>query len=331
MPVQGKLIVWILCLALLLCACAEQQPQRISGKAFGTSYSLVIAEADPPELEPLKQAVDARLKAIDASMSSWREDSELSRFQRQPVGKWVEISPGLAGVFFRSRLVYQRTRGAFDPSLGPLIRLWGFQGEKRANPPPADEVTAALARIGFDSLELRGNHARRTRPIEINLSAIAKGYAVDALAILLREEDIDNFLVEIGGELVTSGSRFDEPWRVAIEAPSNTGREPQRLLYLREGALATSGSYRNYFESGGKRYQHILDPKTGYPADNGVVSVSVLARDCATADAYATAFMLLGKKSLPLAQRQGLEVLILLEENGELTSLASEGFPKPVE
>ena len=261
-------------------------------------------------------------------MSSWKDDSELNNFLAQPVGSWIELSPDLATVLSQSKQVYQHTRGAFDPSLGPLIRLWGFQGERRETPPTSEKVAAALAHTGFDMLEVRGNSARRLEPIEINLSAIAKGYAVDALGTLLRSQGMENFLIEIGGELITSGTRFGELWKVAIETPDSDQRAVQQLVHLQGAeALATSGNYRNYFESGGKRYQHIIDPTTGYPGDTGVVSVSVLAPDCATADAYATAFMLLGEQeSFALASRLGLEVIMLLQQQGELVTRATQGF-----
>ena len=316
----------LLALLIVISACSgpEQPLHRISGKIFGTTYHITVAE--PNLAIDLAPAIEAELHAIDRSMSSWRDDSELSQFITQPVGTWVDISAPLHHVLTQAHYVYQHSNRAFDPSLGPLIRLWGFQGERIDTPPKPTEVAQTLTQIDFTALELRPNQARRTKPIEINLSAIAKGYAVDRVADLLHNKGLVNFLVEIGGEIIAFGQRYSKAWRIGIETPFIHSRDPHTMIHLQDKALATSGSYRNYFESGNKRYQHILDPSTGYPVDNGVVSVSVIAPNCTLADGFATAFMLLGEQALPIALEQQLEVLLLIEKDGKLQQIASDGF-----
>ncbi len=309
--------------ALALAGCGERETIELSGAAQGTSYHItLVAEPRSRDAAALQHDIEQRLAEIDLSLSNYRDDSEIEALNRAPVGEWVEVGADLYDVLALSAVVSLLSDGAFDITVAPLVRLWGFGGAaSRAEPPDEAEIAAARARIGFRHLEIDpgARRVRKLRDIEIDLSGVAQGYSVDALARLLDAAGIADYLVELGGELRARGSSpRGTPWRIAIEQPVAAPGSVQQALLLKSGSISTSGDYRDYFERDGVRYSHTLDATSGRPIAHGLASVTVVHPECGYADALSTAIMVLGpERGLELAEKQGLAVyLIVRGENG---------------
>ncbi|NIJ22300.1 thiamine biosynthesis lipoprotein [Sphingomonas naasensis] len=270
---------------------------------MGTTWSVRIA-ALPERLAPaIAPAVQTVLDRVIAQMSQWEPGSDLSRFNRATPGSGISLPAEFAHVLGAALDVAARSGGAFDPAMGALADQWGFgPSGRRVGIPPA--VPGGERRIDFEPLLLR---ARRSAAAALDFSGIAKGYAVDAVAAALRAHGLDDFLVEIGGELSGHGIKPDgQPWWVDLEQAPGAAVAPIRVA-LHGLAIATSGDYRRHFEEGGRRYAHTLDPRSGAPLDNGVASVTVLHAECMRADAWATALSVLGPEAAPaVAAREGL-------------------------
>jgi thiamine biosynthesis lipoprotein len=273
-------------------------------------------------------------------MSTYLPESELSRFNRHEGLDWYAVSPELVRVVAAGREVSKRSQGAFDVTVGPLVNLWGFGPTGRPNVVPTDEAIAECRdRVGYDRLEVREELPalrKRRADLYVDLSAIAKGFAVDEIARLLEQCGVRGYMVEIGGEVSTGGRKPDgSSWRIGIERPVATAREIQCVVELDDRSLATSGDYRNFFELQGRRYSHEIDPRTGRPVKQGLVSVSVLADDCMTADAWATALMVLGPETaLPTARQHGLDVLCMIRTPDGVLEQTTPGFAarvRPIE
>lgn len=329
----------LIVLALLLAACSERDrpldsPVRFEGGIYGTFYQVTIADPlTQGEAQALEEGILAELEAVDASMSTYRDDSELSAFNRAPVGEWQPLSDELMEVLAIARAVAEASDGAFDVTLGGLVNLWSFGPEARPREVPEQaELAARLAEIGPDSLELdeAGLQARRLRDVQVDLSGVAKGHATDRVAALLDAEGIEHYLVNLGGDLVASGYRDGEgeAWRIGIEAPLDDRQEARHVVPLRDDiSVATSGDYRNYFEEDGRRFSHTLDPRTGRPITHRLASVSVFHPSNAWADAWATALTVLGEEAgMALARRQGLRVLMIVREDDGWSSRVTPGF-----
>ncbi|MFW5724231.1 MAG: FAD:protein FMN transferase [Halochromatium sp.] len=310
-----------LCLLLVLVGCGRESEPRVlalRGSTMGTSYSVQIV-APPAELDrdALAAAIDARLADINRRMSTYQPSSELSRFNHSQTTDWFLVSPELVAVVAAARAVSAASAGAFDVTVGPLVNLWGFGPTPSADDlPTAGDLQAARARVGWRQLEVQSQPPalRKSRPdLSVDLSAIAKGYAVDRLAELVEAHDLEDYLVEIGGELRGRGvNGRGEPWRIAIERPEASRRAVFEVVALRDIGMATSGDYRNFVEIDGKRYSHTIDPATGRPVDHRLASVTVLADDCMQADAWATALLVLGpERGLELAEQLGLAALFI--------------------
>ncbi|WP_246156286.1 FAD:protein FMN transferase [Thiohalocapsa marina] len=307
----------------------------LQGSTMGTTYSVQVTGPLPPpagaehDPEALQRRIDALLEQINAMMSTYRPDSELSRFNAAATTDWFAVSPELAQVVATAQSISRASDGAFDVTVGPLVNLWGFGPELDTDLPPSQaRIDATLARTGYQLLEvrqappaLRKAHA----DVYVDLSAIAKGYGVDRVAALLTELGYDNALVEIGGELRGQGVRGPaRPWRIAVERPQADGpRRVFRVVQLRNLGMATSGDYRNFFELDGVNYSHTIDPATGRPVHHQLASVTVLAEQCMLADAWATALLVLGpERGLERAESLGLAAL-LIERQGEALSAQS--------
>ena len=296
---------------------------------MGTTWSIrVVAPADGSDvaLEPLRERVTARLEDLENVFSTWRPDSDVSQFNTYPGQDWFPVSPVFLDVLKQAIEVGELSGGAFDPTVGPLVELWGFgasgeagqtsAGEAGGSPgreagrlPSQETVERLSASTGYSHVQLRESPpaVRRTQPgVQLDFSAIAKGYAVDEVWDLLSEAGLSDYLVEIGGEVRARGMRADgRAWSIGIESPDRTG--VTEAVPLRDAAIATSGDYRNYFEHEGERYAHVLDPRTGWPVSHGLTSVTVIASSAATADALATALLVLGpEKGLQLAVDHGM-------------------------
>jgi thiamine biosynthesis lipoprotein len=301
---------------------------------MGTGYMIRVA-AWPPGLDTdaLQARVEGELAAVNAAMSTYDPEAEISRFNRYRGDDWFPVSPALAATVAAAARISAQTGGAFDVTIGPLVDAWGFGATgARPAPPAAAELRAARAAVGMDGVTVRLEPPalRKARPsVHLDLSAIAKGHAVDRLAGVLQAAGVTGYLVEIGGELRTAGRRHDgEPWRVGIEQPVAGGRRVQRALpMLRDGAVATSGDYRNFFEVDGQRYAHIIDPRTGMPVPDGLASVTVIARECLLADAWATGLSVLGAADgYALAAELGLAALFIERQGDELAERMTPAF-----
>lgn len=323
-------------LLLLGCTPASEPVVRISGATMGTTYHIAWA-GQQHDAVALQQQVDARLVAINRSMSTYDPESELSRLNRgllpADADGWVPVSDDLSEVLGLALQVWQDSDGAFDVTIGPLVNLWGFGPQARPEHIPAAAViNKTLASVGSDAIVLNAEQQRLQlqKPLYIDLSAIAKGWAVDEIATLLDQQGITGYMVEIGGEIRTAGTKPDgHPWRIAIERPPLVGSERDVALVItpKNIGLATSGNYRNYFEEEGVRYAHTIDPASGYPVQHNLASVSVLHESTALADAWATAFSVLGAdRSLQLAEKYGLAVLLLTKEPAGFVQRTSTRF-----
>ena len=313
----------------------EVKPEvlHLNGSTMGTTWSAsLVAGSGGTEAEALQQSLQSRLDQINGLMSTYDPASELSRFNSQASTDWFAISEETARVIDLSLEISRMTGGSFDISVGPLVELWGFGATLRKESIPSErEVDQALARVGYQNIQVRLDPpaVRKQVPaLRIDLSAIAKGYAVDALAELLREQGCKDFLVEIGGELKASGQRGDGSfWRIAIEKPLEDRREVGKVFVLTDIALATSGNYRNFYLEDGQRYVHTLDPVTGRPVRNRLASVTVLDQACARADALATALMVMGEeKARRFCEEHDLAAYFFIHEKTSLAIYASRAF-----
>lgn len=322
----NSLLKFSLLLALLtLVACTEQQdkqPVRLQGQIFGSFWLATLPdEWTPTQVKQLQAGIQGELDKVDASMSTYKPDSELNRFNQAPLGQWVDLSAELFEVFNLSQSIASLSQGAFDITVGGLVNLWNFGPEVRPETiPETSLLKERLAASGYQYLELDNENqaARRLRDSSIDLSGVAKGYAVDKVAQWLRQQGVDNFLVNVSGEVIVAGQRAPEQaWRIGVEVPDGSQQKAHHILELTDESVATSGDYRNFYEFNGKRLSHTINPKTGSPVDHNLASVTVIHPSNAAADAWATAFMVLGTEaSLNLANRENLKVLLISKEEG---------------
>jgi thiamine biosynthesis lipoprotein len=309
-------------ITLLFSGCAkEKQYDRWTGITMGTTYSVRLVQPVGIDLfNRLKSEINDGLAEINHQMSPWEKESEISRFNRRPADSPQELSPAFALVVQNALSLNRASGGAFDPTLAPLIELWGF-GPQTTDTQPTDlQLTDALAKTGCEKLLLQTNQLSKTSAdLTLNLSAIAKGYGVDATAQILRSHGISDYLVEIGGEVVTSGTApGGRAWQIGVEYPALSAEQSGRLhatLQLTDQACATSGNYHNYHtDESGRIYSHILDPRTGRPVKSSVASVTVIAESCMLADGIATALFVMGpEEGLEwVARMPGTEALFLI-------------------
>ncbi len=267
--------------------------QHNEGTIFGTLY-----HAKYLYNKDLKEEIEAELHKVDASLSMFNPQSTISRINRNETD---EVDEMLREVLLLSFTIYSVTDGAFDPTVAPLVNAWGF-GFKNGLLPDSAQVDSLRTLVGLSGIHLNGMKLTKDNPNSIlDFSAIAKGYGVDRAALVLRSHNITNFMVEIGGEIVTEGvNDKGEPWRIGINKPdddsTSTNTELQDVIELSGKAIATSGNYRNYYIHEGRKIAHTINPKTGYPAQQDILSSTVIAPSCAEADAFATAFMVLGSE-----------------------------------
>ena len=312
--------------------CAAAATATLTGDTMGTHYRVTIVAPQYPDLA-LRAGIQQRLDEVDATMSTWRADSELSRFNAQTGTDWVPVSPALYTVLQTAAAVSEITEGAFDVTVGPIVNLWGFGPDRRPSTPPSDAaLAAARARVGQHLLHFAAAPPRIRKDrgdVYVDLSAIAKGYAVDRVADWLASTGHRDFLVEVGGEIQSRGRRADRaPWQVGVAWPEAGTAEIARVLALRDTALATSGDYRQYFEFEGRRYSHEIDPATGRPIAHALASVTVLDAACMRADALATGLLVLGPARGPaLAHRLGISALFLIHRDSGFEAITTGTFP----
>ena len=265
--------------------------QKSADKVFGTFYH-VTYQCD----SDLTYSINAELAKVDASLSPFNKNSIITAVNQN---QDVELNDMFQDVFYLAMQISKETDGAFDITVAPLVNAWGF-GFKNGIEPTSEQVDSLMQIIGYQKVSLSGGKVTKTDDrVMLDCSAIAKGYGTDVVARLLRSKGIKNFMVEIGGEIVTSGVNAEnEPWRVGIskpvEDPMGNDNGVQNIVKISDKAMATSGNYRNFYYKDGKRYAHTIDPKTGYPVQHSILSATVFAKRCAVADAYATSFMVMG-------------------------------------
>ncbi len=316
------LLGFIFLLGLLTSCSQEVDPPQIQfqGVTMGTVYSIKMPKP-PRDIEPnkLKSNIEDLLGNVNSKMSTYLNDSELSRFNRSDSNNWFNVSNDLYTVVREALIVSEKTEGAFDVTIGPLVNLWGFGPTiKLTNRIPTDkQIQEHLTHTGYDMIQLRKSPLaiRKTdTKIYLDLSGLAKGYGVDLVAEYLESLGVDNYIVEIGGEVRVHGvNSGGDKWRIAIEKPSANARSVQRIISVGNAAIATSGDYRNYFENNGQRFSHTIDPRTGRPITHRLASVSVVSHTAVYADAMATALMVLGPdKGLQVAEREGLAAVFIV-------------------
>lgn len=284
---------------------AEKTVTKILGPTMGTTYSVVLVNKGQSfDEKVLKAKIEKRLAKVIQIFSTYEKDSTISRFNRANVGEKFKVEPEFLLVVKEALKIHQQSQGAFNIALDPLIDLWGFdKSGRKKSPPTSEEFLLAKAKTDLAKLELGPDFLQKNLDgLAINLSGIAKGYGVDEIARLLEQENLHNFLVEIGGEIVARGTNAqNESWRLGIENPHFIGDLNKVLARVRleNMALASSGSYLNFFtDEKNESFHHILDPRTGAPAKSDIISVSVIAKSCMQADAFATAALVLGFDAL---------------------------------
>ena len=295
--------------------------QRVEGMIFGTVY-----HATYQCRENLDAQILSELQAVDASLSMFNPGSCVSRLNK---GEATITDTLLQTVFAIAQEVSRQTDGAFDVTVAPLVNAWGF-GFKHESMPTAEHVDSLLATVGYQKVSLSGDTLRKPAETILDFSAVAKGFASDQVGRMFKRNGVQNYMIEIGGEVVCSGRNPNGgPWRIGINQPTedNTDSgELQTVLSLNESALATSGNYRNFYEKDGRKYAHTIDPKSGYPVQHSLLSSTVLAPSCAVADAYATAFMVMGVERAQqlLSKHPELKAFfIFTDANGKLTTWSS--------
>ena len=326
-----------LCLAYRHSASNGPQPPAVfSGPTMGTRYTVKLV--DPPNSvgrQTLEEQIRRKLGHVDALMSTYRHDSEISRFNRWDRHEWFAVSAETAAVIDEALQVGRLTGGAFDVTVGPLVNLWNFGPEQdsRDEVPSPEQIEAARNRVGFQHLEVRLSPPavrKKRTDLYLDLSGIAKGFAVDLLAEHLERCGIGNYLVEVGGELRAKGHNAQgDPWQVAVESPLAGVRAIQRIVALENVGMATSGDYRNYFEEDGVRYSHVIDPRSAAPVAHGLASVTVLAPSCTRADALATGLMVLGPDAgYELALEEDIQAIFIVHGDTGFVEKTTPNFPK---
>lgn len=326
-----SLLVW----ALFISGCdLEPTFEKMGGRTMGTSWSLTYL---PPNSDhnasALRAALEAELLDINQSMSTYIADSEINLVSSAPVNEPIKVSNGFAYVLDQALTLSRLSGGAYDVTVEPLILLWGFGPEfKKDDLPSEAEVETARAQVGYEALEfdLASRTLVKTSPRALDFSSIAKGFGVDRLADLLLSRGINNFMVEIGGELKVQGlNPQGQPWRIAVRSPQSDAPEVATTIALTDMGVATSGDYFNFFRVGGQNYSHLIDPTTGWPIRHEVVSVTVVDPSVTRADGLATSLLVLGKdEALALAEENQWAVLLLVRTEAAIESFPSSAFAR---
>lgn len=300
---------------------------------MGTTYQVkYLPKSNTPKLVELAKLIDDELSSVNRQMSTYQDDSELYRFNASSSTDWHAVSKETVEVVRIGLQFNKLSSGAFDITVGPLVNLWGFGPDPEPTKMPKEaEVRKLLDGVGSDKLQMRLDPPglKKSNPsTKIDLSAIAKGHAVDRVAAILRKHGIESYFVEIGGEVRVLGVRLDgQPWQIGIEQPNTRSRELHRIVSMKTGAMATSGNYRNFYDLDGKRLTHFIDPKTGMPIDSSLLSATVIMEDCASADAAATALMVMGTEAAQtLIAKEKWAAMLIVNDHGNLETIVSTQF-----
>ncbi|WP_239059000.1 FAD:protein FMN transferase [Colwellia sp. Arc7-D] len=312
-------LLLVACAILVLSGCFPSNDlgraeYLLQGHTMGTTYNIKLV-GENLDAEKIQQGIDEQLVQLNQEMSTYIKDSELSRFNQSSSLAPIKVSVGLVRVIKEAIRLGELSDGALDVTVGPLVNLWGFGPEYRPETVPSAELLMKTkARVGLDKLTLENDMLSKSTPdLYVDLSTIAKGYGVDLVTEFIEANGINNYLVEIGGEMRVKGFKHTgELWHVAIEKPLSGERSIQQIIIPKDNAVATSGDYRIYFEADGQRFSHIIDPKNGKPINHKLVSVTVIHPSSMTADGLSTAMMVMGEeKALAFAEANGLAAYII--------------------
>ncbi|MCK5479183.1 MAG: FAD:protein FMN transferase [Methylococcales bacterium] len=330
--------VFFLPLVFLLFACEQrgttkQYPLHYSDAIMGTSFTIKVpALPGSTTSDELKIQIKTLLDRLNEQMSTYQQDSELSQINKNQSTEWLTVSESLYAVLKEAKSVSEISKGAFDITVGPLVNLWGFGPDDMSFIAPEDKlIVEQLTKIGSKHLYLNDKTQEISKGLPelyFDLSAIAKGYAVDQVGLLLEKQGITDYMVEIGGELRLKGNNIDnKPWRIAIEKPIEGKRIIQKVLPLTNVSLATSGDYRNFFEVDGVRFSHTIDPRSGRPITHKLASITILSDTTIKADALATALMVLGPiEGYKIAEEEKIAALFIIKTDDGFVEKASSSF-----
>jgi len=320
--------VFYFVILLLFASCGNKiQNSKLSGSIFGTFYEVTYSS----EKDYSKQ-FDSLFQIVNKSMSTYQQDSDISKINRN---EDVFIDEHFKKVFEASRQIYEETNAVFDPTLGAVVNAWDFGPEGKIINLDSLKIDSLMLSVGFNKISLKDDKIIKPEGTFLDFNAIAKGYAVDMIGHFLESKNIENYLVNIGGELTSKGINIEKKsgWKVGIEHPNFDGSQSfEKVIEMKNESMATSGTYRKFkLDSDGNRYAHIIDAKTGYPSKTNLLSISVIANDCMTADAYATAFQAMGIEKIKalLTEHSELKVFLIFEnDQKEFETLALNGFPE---
>ena len=321
-----KLAGFIILIVLISC---EQEPKKIKlfGPVFGTSFNIQYYSEDNTNY---KKQFDSLFTVINESMSTYLPDSKISRINK---GEVLEVDEHFIRVFNVAKQIYRETEGAFDPTIGAVVNAWDFGPRGKIINIDSTSIDSLMKTVGYNRMGLVDRKIIKSSNSFLDFNAIAKGYCVDVIGEFLESKDIKDYLIEIGGELRIRGINLEKQstWRVGLDEPRFDGQQSVYIaLSLKDEAMATSGTYRKFkIDDDGNRYTHIIDTKTGYPSKTNILSVSVIAPDCMTADGYATAFQAMGIEAVTefLYKHPELKVYFIYEDNNqELKNLALNNF-----
>jgi len=326
-----KPIFLVFSLFVLIYSCEPQHKNtKISGPVFGTSYGITYYSETKKDF---RKSFDSLFSVINKSLSTYKEDSDISKINRNEV---TTIDDHFKAVFNASKQIYDETQGMFDPTIGAVVNAWNFGPKGKVIGLDELKIDSLMASVGFDKVQLVGDKVIKENPITfIDFNAIAKGYGVDVVSQFLESQNIENYIVEIGGEIRCKGINMEKqkPWKVGVEKPNFDGTQSLiKSIDMHDESMATSGTYRKFStDENGNRYSHIIDTKTGYPSKTNLLSISVIADNCMAADAYATAFEAMGieKVKMFLEQHPELKVFLIFENDiNTLETLTLNGFPE---
>ena len=332
---KTRQIVGFLMMVLMFGCNNGQHETEVQGAAQATTYhiKLILDDKTSASLEDIKRQISITLAEIDAQMSNYREDSEISRINKQETSEWLPVSREIADLLVIAQTIYQHTNGCYDLTIKPLFDLWGFSAHEN-RVPTDEEIAEVLPNIGMSHLEVDVNNQRikKLNPkIKIDLSSIAQGYSVGVVAKRLQTLGIQNYMVEIGGEMQVKGHKANgDYWRIGVETPNPLSRTMQKVIDIREQAgtaVMTAGTYRNFFEDKGATYSHIINPKTGRPVTHSLRSVTVMHEDPAWADAWDTALLCVGEQeAMRIAEQENIKALLIYDQDKELKEYMSQAF-----
>jgi len=323
----------MVCVVLLAGCGQESAPLQISGPAQGTTYNVTVMAPEGLTEHALRSTVEEVVATIDKQMSTWRDDSEISRFNAAPANTWVEVSKPLAALTEQALEIGRDTGGAFDVTVGPILKVWGF-GAGASVPtalPTTDTLNAAREITGLGLIDVRIDPPalrKKKAGVTLDLAGLAQGYTVDRIADAITEKGASRFLAEVGGELYAQGEKTSgQPWRIGIEKPASGVRTIERVVGLEDAGMTTSGDYRDYFELEGRRFSHTIDPRTGRPVAHDLRAVTVIGDSALAADAMATALLVMGpEQGLAYADAHGLAALFVSGGGDAYTEVSSNAF-----